>query len=142
MPKTGQIKKIEKKKTPLSSTKILKELKQREAELAIIKSVQDGLASKLELQAIYDLVGDKIRDLFGVRIERIELNVRGQYVEVDNASSNYLCMNGEDVHVFWHGAVAPANWRVHWREASGQRAYSDWTMTPPAATACPAPVRS
>ena len=71
----------------------------------------------------------------GVRIERIELNVRGQYVEVDNASSNYLCMNGEDVHVFWHGAVAPANWRVHWREASGQRAYSDWIMTPPVATA-------
>jgi hypothetical protein len=71
----------------------------------------------------------------GVRIERIELNVRGQYVPVDNASSNYLCRNGEDVHVFWHGAVAPANWRVHWRDANDQRAYSDWTMTPPVAAA-------
>ena len=69
----------------------------------------------------------------GVRIERIELNVRGQYVDVDNASSNYLCKSDEDVHVFWHGAVAPANWRVHWRDANDQRAYSDWTMTPPVA---------
>jgi hypothetical protein len=69
----------------------------------------------------------------GVHIERIELDVRGHYVEVDGASSNYLCRNGEDVHVFWHGAVAPANWRVHWRDANDQRAYSDWTMTPPVA---------
>lgn len=71
----------------------------------------------------------------GVHIERIELHVRGQYVEVDNASSNYLCKSNEDVHVFWHGAVAPANWRVHWRDANDQRAYSDWTMTPPVAAA-------
>ncbi|MBK8134169.1 MAG: hypothetical protein IPN63_07190 [Gammaproteobacteria bacterium] len=71
----------------------------------------------------------------GVRVERVELEVRGQYVEVSSASSNYLCKSGEDVHVFWHGAVAPAHWRVHWRDANDQRAYSDWTMTPPAAAA-------
>jgi len=66
-----------KDRTPVSSTSkkpaasktaptvgVLKELRQREAELAIIKSVQDGLASNLELQAIYDLVGDRIRSLF------------------------------------------------------------------------------
>ncbi len=39
-------------------------LAQREAELAVINSVQEGLASKLDMQAIYDLVGDKIRDIF------------------------------------------------------------------------------
>lgn len=71
----------------------------------------------------------------GVRVERIELDVRGQYVEVDGASSNYVCKSGEDVYVFWHGAVAPARWRVHWRDADDQRAYSAWTMTPPAAAA-------
>ena len=32
--------------------------------MAIINSVQEGLASKLDIQAIYDLVGDKIRDVF------------------------------------------------------------------------------
>ncbi len=71
----------------------------------------------------------------GVRVERVELEVRGQYVEVSGASSNYLCQSGEDVHVFWHGAVAPAHWRVHWRDGNGQRAYSDWTMTPPTVAA-------
>ncbi len=71
----------------------------------------------------------------GVRVERVELNARGQYIEVSGESSNYLCKHGEDVHVFWHGAVAPAHWRVHWRDANDQRGYSDWTMTPPAVAA-------
>ena len=44
--------------------RLLKETEQRAAELAIINSVQEGLASKLDLQAIYDLVGDKIRAIF------------------------------------------------------------------------------
>src|SRR5215216_2326682 len=43
---------------------LLSETEQRAAELAIINSVQEGLASKLDVQAIYDLVGDKIRDIF------------------------------------------------------------------------------
>src|SRR5689334_3481413 len=37
---------------------------QREAELAIINSVQEGLASKLDIQTIYELVGDKVREIF------------------------------------------------------------------------------
>lgn len=73
----------------------------------------------------------------GVHIERIELKVRGEYVEVANASSNYFCKSDEDVHVFWHGAVAPANWRVHWRDVNDQRAYSEWTMIPPVGAAVP-----
>ena len=44
--------------------RLLKETDQRAAELEIINSVQQGLASKLDVQAIYDLVGDKIRDIF------------------------------------------------------------------------------
>ncbi len=44
--------------------RLLKETAQRAAELQIINSVQQGLASKLEMQAIYDLVGDQIRDIF------------------------------------------------------------------------------
>jgi GAF domain-containing protein/CheY-like chemotaxis protein len=46
---------------------LLKETEQRTAELAIINSVQEGLASKLDMQAIYDLVGDKIRDVFSAQ---------------------------------------------------------------------------
>ncbi len=41
--------------------RLLKETEQRAAELAIINSVQEALASKLDMQAIYDLVGDKIQ---------------------------------------------------------------------------------
>src|SRR5687767_6112999 len=44
--------------------RLLKETEQRAAELAIINSVQEGLASNLEIQAIYDLVGDKVRQIF------------------------------------------------------------------------------
>ncbi len=44
--------------TPDEERKQLKEeLAQREAELSIISSVQEGLASHLDVQAIYDLVG-------------------------------------------------------------------------------------
>ena len=48
--------------------RLLKESEQRAAELAIINSVQQGLASKLDMQAIYDLVGDKIREIFDAQI--------------------------------------------------------------------------
>ncbi|MBI4631983.1 MAG: GAF domain-containing protein [Chloroflexi bacterium] len=44
--------------------RLLSETEHRAAELGIINSVQEGLASKLDVQAIYDLVGDKIRDIF------------------------------------------------------------------------------
>jgi GAF domain-containing protein len=47
--------------------RLLKETEQRAAELAIINSVQEGLASKLDMQAIFDLVGDKIRDMFNAK---------------------------------------------------------------------------
>ncbi len=46
-------------------------LAQREAELAIINSVQQGLASRLEVQAIYDLVGDKVCEIFGAQVVMI-----------------------------------------------------------------------
>ena len=44
--------------------RLLKETEQRAAELAIINSVQQALAARLDLQDIYDLVGDKIRAIF------------------------------------------------------------------------------
>ncbi len=44
--------------------RLFDETQQRNAELTIINSVQEGLASKLDMQAIYDLVGDKIREIF------------------------------------------------------------------------------
>src|SRR5215472_16741926 len=44
--------------------RLLKETEQRAAELAVINSIQEGIAAKLEFLAIIDLVGDKLRDVF------------------------------------------------------------------------------
>jgi PAS domain S-box-containing protein len=46
------------------SHRLLEETRQRNAELAVINSVQEGLASKLDFQGIIDLVGDTIREVF------------------------------------------------------------------------------
>ena len=44
--------------------RLLKETEARNAELAAISSVQQGVASKLEFQGVIDLVGDKLREVF------------------------------------------------------------------------------
>ena len=44
--------------------RLFKESEQRAAELAIINSVQEALAAELNIQGIYDAVGDKIREIF------------------------------------------------------------------------------
>ncbi|MBV6397262.1 MAG: Sensor histidine kinase RcsC [Anaerolineales bacterium] len=44
--------------------RLLKETEQRNAELAIINSVQEGLSSNLDIQAIYELIGDKVGEIF------------------------------------------------------------------------------
>jgi GAF domain-containing protein/CheY-like chemotaxis protein/anti-sigma regulatory factor (Ser/Thr protein kinase) len=51
--------------------RLLKETEQRAQELAIINSVQEGLASRLDIQAIYDLVGEKIRAVFDAQVVTI-----------------------------------------------------------------------
>ncbi|MBK7318189.1 GAF domain-containing protein [Candidatus Villigracilis affinis] len=51
--------------------RLLKETEQRANKLTVINSVQQGLASKLEVQAIYDLVGDKFRDIFDAQVVMI-----------------------------------------------------------------------
>src|SRR4029079_19364069 len=44
--------------------RLLKETEQRNAELAVINRIQEGMAAELDFQAIVDLVGDKLRDVF------------------------------------------------------------------------------
>ncbi len=64
--------------------RLLKETEQRAAELAIINSVQEGLASKLDLQAIHDLVGDKVRDIFDAQVVLLATFDHARDVEVFN----------------------------------------------------------
>ncbi len=51
--------------------RLLTETDERAAELAIINSVQEGLAQNLDMQAMYDLVGDKIREIFDAQVTDI-----------------------------------------------------------------------
>src|SRR6266508_3557773 len=98
----------------LENARLFDETEQRAAELAIINSVQEGLASKLDMQAIYDLVGDKIREIFPntdteIRIYDPKTNLihfpyfidDGQRVAVDpipltaSGISSYILRNGQ-----------------------------------------------
>src|SRR5205814_4117994 len=60
--------------------RLLKETEQRNAELAIINSEQAALAAELNIQGIYDAVGDKIREIFhnrdmGIRVYDAKTNL-------------------------------------------------------------------
>ncbi len=48
--------------------RLLKETEQRNGELAIINHVQQELVSKLDLPAIYELIGEKVREVFGAQV--------------------------------------------------------------------------
>jgi GAF domain-containing protein/CheY-like chemotaxis protein len=52
--------------------RLLHETEQRAAELAVVNSVQQALASELDMQGIYDAVGDRIRGIFGA----VDLDIR------------------------------------------------------------------
>ena len=73
------------------------ELAEREAELAIINSVQQALASHLDVQAIYNLVGDKIRDIFDSQVVMISTYDQ----ETDAIEHRYAIERGE--HIFAPG---------------------------------------
>jgi signal transduction histidine kinase/CheY-like chemotaxis protein len=45
--------------------RLLKETEQRNAELAVINSIQQGIAGSLDFQGIVNLVGDKLREVLG-----------------------------------------------------------------------------
>jgi hypothetical protein len=44
---------------------LLKETEQRNAELAVINAIQQGMAASLDFRAIIDLVGAKLEEVFG-----------------------------------------------------------------------------
>src|SRR5688572_30309043 len=76
------------------TNRLLKETEQRTAELAVINSVQEGLAKELDIQGIYDLVGERIKNLFDAQIVVIRT--------FDTASGNeylrYAIEKGERIY--------------------------------------------
>ncbi|MDP8956890.1 MAG: response regulator [Actinomycetota bacterium] len=57
----------------LSRARAIEEIRQRNAELAIINSVQEGLAAQLHIQAMYELVGAKVEEVFDAQVLDISL---------------------------------------------------------------------
>ena len=55
----------------LENARLFEETRQRNAELALINDVQRGLAENLEMQTMYDLVGDRIRGIFDAQVVAI-----------------------------------------------------------------------
>jgi PAS domain S-box-containing protein len=75
----------------LENARLFDETAQRNAELAIINSVQDGIASKLDVHAIYELVGEKLRQIF----PNADVTV-GRYDPVtDIATGEYVIEHGK-----------------------------------------------
>ncbi|MGC1817565.1 MAG: GAF domain-containing protein [Casimicrobiaceae bacterium] len=71
--------------------RLLQETERRAAELAVINSIQDGLASQLDLQAVIDLVGEKLREVFAADVMAIALLDHGR----DVLSYPFLVDHGE-----------------------------------------------
>ncbi len=78
----------------LENARLFSETEQRNAELAVINSVQEGLVAEMDMQGIYDLVGDRIRDLFDSQVTMIVT------FDHDTLSEHfqYLFEDGERLH--------------------------------------------
>jgi signal transduction histidine kinase/uncharacterized protein YigA (DUF484 family) len=75
--------------------RLLKETEQRNAELAIINSVQQALAAQLDIQGIYDAVGDKIREIF----HHADVWIRIYDPRTNLIQCPYICERGERLAV-------------------------------------------
>lgn len=75
-------------------SKLELELAQREAELNIINRIQQGLASRRDVQSIYDLVGDGIRDFFNAQVVMIST----YDPQSDSIEHRYAIERGERVY--------------------------------------------
>ena len=58
----------------LENARLVHETRQRNAELALINSVQDAIAGELDPQAIYDIVGDRIQEVFDAQAVDIAIS--------------------------------------------------------------------
>lgn len=70
----------------------------------------------------------------GVKVERIERELSGQYLQTGDSTGSILCRDGEDFHVFRLAAGPAPRWRMYWRDAADSLHRSDWTSAPAEAT--------
>jgi signal transduction histidine kinase/uncharacterized protein YigA (DUF484 family) len=78
----------------LENARLFNETQQRNAELAVINSVQDGLVAEMDMQGIYELVGERIRKLFDSQVTAI---VTFNH-EAKSEHFNYLYEDGDRLY--------------------------------------------
>lgn len=110
---------------------LLKETEQRNAELAVINSLQEGLVREMNIQGIYDLVGEKLREVFNAQVVDIVTFDRATNLIEDR----YAYEKGDRTLV---GPRAPSGFRKHVldtgqallinRDVDGQRQVYDNTV--------------
>ncbi|MEN8241476.1 MAG: GAF domain-containing protein [Chloroflexota bacterium] len=75
--------------------RLIKETEERNAELAMINSVQQGLASRQDMQSIYEMVGQELHQIF----PQFDVSV-GPYVpETDMMSASYMTEHGKRLEI-------------------------------------------
>ena len=86
--------------------RLLKETDARAAELAVINGVQLGLADKLDAQAIYELVGEKLRELFdsqGISIATFDVEAElRHYAFMIERGQRHQVPDGPITKLGWH----------------------------------------
>ena len=87
--------------------RLLKETDARAAELAIINGVQAGLANKLDVRSIFELVGDKLRELFDSQA----ISIAGFDVERDRRHYHYIIERGVR-HQVPDGPISTLGWHL------------------------------
>ncbi|MBI2332654.1 MAG: GAF domain-containing protein, partial [Chloroflexi bacterium] len=75
----------------IQNANFVNEVEQRANELTIINSVQEGLSTKLDVQSIYELVGEKVRGIFNTQAVIISY----YDPETDTADFPYMYWKGE-----------------------------------------------
>lgn len=66
----------------------------------------------------------------GIRVERIEWELGGQYLQTGDSTGSIVCRDGEDFHVFRSAAAPAPRWRMYWRDAADALQRSTWTEAP------------
>ena len=112
-------------------------IEQRANELAIINSIQEGMAAELDFQAIVDLVGDKLREVFKTGDMQIRwLNEAANQVHAlycyEHGVRLRHCALADQAHRSVHAGASESSWPTRapiWRRV-------DW------GSPCPGPTRA
>ena len=75
----------------LENARLFNEAEQRNAELSVINSVQQGLVAEMDMHGIYELVGERIRSLFDAQVVAVSTFNHKEKIE----EFNYVFEDGE-----------------------------------------------